>query len=136
VQLHRDRKEFEAAGVRLVAIGQGSPEDAEDFRKGQGVELEVLVDPERRTYKAAGAKKATFSELLGPNVVWKGLKRTAGLRVRQGRIIGHAAQLGGVLIVKPDGSIPYAHLSEDASDNPPNEEVLAAAREAAVSARR
>ena len=49
----------------------------------------------------------------------------------QGRIVGHAAQLGGVLIVKPDGSIPYAHLSEDASDNPPNDEVLAAARAAA-----
>jgi hypothetical protein len=29
-----------------------------------------------------------------------------------------------------DGSIPYAHLSDDASDNPPNDEVLEAVRRA------
>jgi hypothetical protein len=52
--------------------------------------------------------------------------------VVQGRIVGHAAQLGGVLIVAPDGTIPYAHLAQDASDTPPNDEVLAAARSAAA----
>ena len=32
----------------------------------------------------------------------------------------------GVLVIAPDDSIRYAHMSEDASDNPPVEEVLAA----------
>jgi hypothetical protein len=49
---------------------------------------------------------------------------------------GHAAQLGGVLIVAPDGSVPYAHLADDAGDNPPNDEVLTAARRAASAASR
>ena len=127
MQLHRDRERFRAAGVELVVIGQGRPEQAEDFRRSQGVEeLELLVDEGRKSYKAAGTKMATVNELLGPRVVLKGLRRSAASRVHQGRTVGHPAQLGGVLLVMPDGSIPYAHLAEDAGDNPPNDEVLAA----------
>ena len=132
MQLHRDREKFDDAGVNLVLIGQGEPEDAARFRRSQGVEgLRILTDPDRRTYKAAGTKKATFSELLGPRVVGRGLMASLGKRVRQGKVVGHPAQLGGVMVVKPDGKIAYAHLSADASDNPPNEEVLEAASEAA-----
>lgn len=130
MQLHRDREKFEAAGVGLAVVGMGTPANARDFREKQGVELELLVDPERRAYKAAGAKKATFGELLGPRVVAKGLRRGLAEGVHQGRTIGHPAQLGGVMIVKPDGSVPYVHLADDASDNPPNSVVLEAARKA------
>lgn len=127
VQLHRDRDRFREAGVKLVVIGQGRPEQADHFRRSQGIEdLELLVDPGRKAYQAAGTKIATLSELVGPRVVLNGIRRAAASRVHQGRTVGHPAQLGGVLLVMPDGSIPYAHLAEDAGDNPPNEEVLAA----------
>ena len=116
--------------MRLVVIGMGTPGNARHFRESQGLELELLVDADRLAYKAAGAKKATFSELLGPRVVAKGLRRSLASRVRQGRTIGHPAQLGGVMIVMPDGSVPWVHLSDDAGDNPPNELVLEAARSA------
>ena len=49
----------------------------------------------------------------------------------QGRIVGHVAQLGGVLVVAPDGAIAWSHMANDAGDNPPNEAVLDAARKAA-----
>lgn len=127
MQLHRDREKFRAAGVDLLVIGQGTPEQADHFRRSQGVEgLELLVDKRRESYMAAGTKMATFNELLGPRVVLKGIRRAATSRVHQGRTVGHPAQLGGVLLVMPDGSIPYAHLAADAGDNPPNDEVLAA----------
>ncbi|MBX5470138.1 MAG: AhpC/TSA family protein [Thermoleophilaceae bacterium] len=132
VQLHRDRDRFEAAGARLVAIGQGTPAHAREFLRSQKVEgLTLLVDPNRRTYEAAGTKVATFGELLGPRVVLKGVKRTLADGVRQGRIIGHPAQLGGVLVVAPGGKVTYAYLSDDAGDLPPNEPVLEAAKAAA-----
>lgn len=135
MQLYRDRDKFDAAGVRLAVIGQGTPEQAAQFRQDQSVEIPLLVDPERRSYEAAGAKMATLGELAGPRVVARMLRRTiasrlpqGGIAVHQGRIMNHPAQLGGVLIVAPDGSIRYAHMSEDASDSPSNSEVLAAAR--------
>ena len=132
MQLHRDREKFEAAGVRLAVVGQGTPEHAAHFRESQHVDLPLLVDPDRRTYRAVGTKVATLGELLSPRVVAKGLRRSMTSRVHQGKMLGHPAQLGGVLVVKPDATVTYAHLAEDAGDNPPNEEVLAAAREAAA----
>jgi peroxiredoxin len=131
VQLHRDREKFDEAGVRLAVIGQGSPDQGRDFQRSQHVDLPLYVDRDRASYRAAGTKVGTLGELLGPSVVARGLRVSLRDGVRQGRTIGHPAQLGGVLIVKPDGSIPYAHMSEDASDVPPNDEVLDAAREAA-----
>jgi peroxiredoxin len=131
VQLHRDRHRFEAAGVRLAVIGQGKPEDAAAFREKQGVDVRLLVDPDRRSYKVAGAKLAVFSELLGPRLMWRGLRRARAVGVSQGKTIGHPAQAGGVLVVAPDGSIPWAHMSRDAGDVPSNDEVLDAARVAA-----
>ena len=129
MQLHRDRDEFEAAGVNLAVIGQGTPANAKHFKKHQHVdELLLLVDPDRKTYKAAGAKKATVGELIGPGVVARGIRSSLRSRVVQSAPVGHPAQLGGVLVIAPDGSVRYAHLSEDASDNPPTAEVLAAAK--------
>ena len=132
MQLHRDRDRFEASGARLAVIGQGRPAQAADFRRSQKLEIPLLVDGKREAYKAAGTKIATASELLGPSVLLKGLKRGLSTRVRQGRTIGHPAQLGGVLVVAPDGTIPYAHLADDAGDNPPNDEVLEAVEAAAA----
>jgi peroxiredoxin len=135
VQLHKLRDDFEDAGVRLVVVGQGTPEMAASFRRAQGIDLPVLVDPERRIYDTIGAKVATLDELIGPRQILAGLRATIASRVKQGsiavhqgRIIGHAAQLGGVLVIAPDGSVRYAHLSDNASDYPPAREVLAAAR--------
>jgi peroxiredoxin len=135
VKLHKLRDEFDAAGVHLVVIGQGTPEMAASFRRSQGVDLTVLVDPDRRIYELVGAKVATLPELIGPREILAGLKATLASRLRQGSIavhqgpiIGHAAQLGGVLVIAPDGSLRYVHLSETSSDYPPAREVLAAAR--------
>jgi hypothetical protein len=54
--------------------------------------------------------------------------RQGSIAVHQGKILDHPAQLGGVLVIAPDGSIRYAHLYEEASDLPPVNEVLAAVR--------
>jgi peroxiredoxin len=132
VQLHRDREQFEAAGARLAVVGQGTPRHAEHFIEEYGLDgMQVLVDPDRKTYEAAGAKIATIDELVHPKIVARGTKITATERIVQGRTQGHSAQLGGVLVVAPDGRITWAHMANDASDNPPNQEVLKAARAAA-----
>jgi peroxiredoxin len=131
MQLHRDREKFEDAGVELVVIGQGEPEDGRRFVEKHRLDgLPLLVDTRRDSYKAAGTKKATFNELLGPVVVAKGLVRGVMSRQRQGRTVGHPAQLGGVLVIEPSGEVAYAHLADDASDTAPQSDVLAAARRA------
>ena len=132
MQLHRARSEFETAGVPLVLIGQATPRHAAHFRRRLGIELPVLADAERDSYRAAGAKVGTFGELLGPKSVRAGFARTvrSGGRIHQGRTIGHPAQLGGAMVVATDGSVVWSHMSDDASDNATAEDILEAARAA------
>jgi len=126
--LDRASKEFEAAGANVVLIGQLTPRHAQRFRRRQGIGLRVLADEQRISYRAAGAKIATVGELLGPGVVAKGVMTSLRTGRMQGRTIGHPAQLGGAMVIAPGGEIAWSHMSEDASDNAPPEEILAAAR--------
>jgi len=128
MQLHRARGEFEDAGATLVLIGQATPRDAAQFRRRQGIQLPVLADKERISYEAAGAKVAGITDLFGPKVVAKGAVTIAKQGVVQTRTIGDAAQLGGVLVIRPDGEIAWSHMSDDAGDNAPPDEILAAVR--------
>ena len=124
------RQDFKTAGVNLVLIGQGTPRQAAEFRRRQGIQLPVLADHDRVSYKAAGTKVGGVTDLFSPQTVAKGLLATARTRRTQTRTIGNAAQLGGALVVLPDGSIPWSRMAEDASDNAPPEEILAAVRDA------
>jgi peroxiredoxin len=120
--------QFDAAGARLVLIGQLAPHHAAHFRRQQDIELPVLADEKRTSYKAAGAKVATFNELLGPKVVAKGILTSARTRKTQGRTLGHPAQLGGAIVIAPNGNVVWSHMAGDASDNASAEEILAAIR--------
>jgi peroxiredoxin len=131
VQLHRSRSEFDAANVAVTLIGQATPRQAAHFRRRQEIELPVLADEERASYKAAGAKVATMAELLGPKVVAKGLTTGRKYGVSQGRTVGHPAQLGGAMLILPGGEVAWSHMAQDASDNAETDEILAAMRAAA-----
>jgi len=124
------RKQFEEAGANLVLIGQGTPRQAAEFRRRQGVQLPVLADEKRVSYKAAGAKVGGVTDLFSPQTVAKGILATARTKRTQTRTIGHPTQLGGAVVVLPDGSIPWWRMAEDASDNAPPEEILGAIRDA------
>jgi peroxiredoxin len=124
--LDRARDRFEAAGVNLVLIGQLTPRHAAHFRRRQEIELPVLADEDRASYRAAGAKVATFGELLGPKVVAKGLVTARQTGQRQGKTLGHPAQLGGAIVIAPGGDVVWSHMAQDAGDNAAPEEILAA----------
>jgi peroxiredoxin len=130
VQLHRAREQFEAAGARLVLIGQLTPRHAAHFRRRREIELPVLADEKRESYKAAGAKIATMGELVAPKIVAKGALTTARTGLVQGRTIGDPAQLGGAMVIGADGRVAWSHMSQDASDNAAPKEILAAVRQA------
>jgi len=126
VQLHRARGEFENAGATLTLIGQATPRHAAQFRRRQGIQLPVLADEERVSYKAAGAKVAGITDLFGPKVIAKGAVTGVRNKSIQTRTIGNTAQLGGALVVRPDGSVAWSHMSNDAGDNASLAEIIEA----------
>jgi AhpC/TSA antioxidant enzyme len=127
VQLHRARERFEAAGLGLVLIGQATPRHAKHFARKLGLDgLTILADEERATYRTAGFGRANVGQLLGPRSVLAGVKHGARSGVVQGRIIGDAAQLGGAVVVGPDGSVALHRASRHAGDTIEPGELLAA----------
>ena len=124
--MDRARDEIEAAGASLTLIGQLTPRHAAHFRRRQGIELPVLADNDRASYKAAGAKMGSIGELIGPKVVAKGALTTLQTGRFQTRTIGHPAQLGGAMVITPDGIVAWSHMAKDAGDNASAEEILAA----------
>ena len=131
MQLHRARKDIEATGGRLYLIGQATPRHAAFFRRKFELDLPVLADEDRTSYRAAGAKVATVNELVGPKVMAKGVATSRKTGLTQGKTIGHPAQLGGAMVIEPDGTVSWSHIADDASDNASPEEI-AEALESAV----
>ena len=111
-----------------MLIGQATARHAAQFRRRQGIQLPLLADERRVSYLAAGAKMANVTELFGPQSVSKGLLAGARSRRIQTRTVGNAAQLGGSLVVRPDGIVAWSHMSDNAGDNASPEDILAAVR--------
>ena len=126
--MERAREQFEAAGARIALIGQATPRQAAHFRNQQGLHIRVLADEKRESYKAAGAKRANTRELVGPGVMAKGALATIRTKRLQTRPVGDVAQLGGAMVIVPDGRVAWSHMSQDASDNAQPPEILAALR--------
>jgi prostamide/prostaglandin F2alpha synthase len=129
--LDRAREQFEAAGAKLVLIGQLTPRHAAHFRRRENIDVTVLADNDRVSYRAAGTTKGGAAQLIGPGVVAKGLMTTLKTGKMQTRTIGDPAQLGGSMVIAQDGSVVWSHMSRNAGDNASPEEILAALPSAA-----
>ncbi len=114
--------------MTLVLIGQATPRQATAFRRKLDLDpTPVLADEDRTTYKVAGFGKANVAQLLGPKSALSGVKHGLRSGVVQGRIIGDAAQLGGAMVVQPDGSVSWSKAQEHAGDTIEAAELLDAA---------
>ena len=129
--MNRAREEFEQAGANLVLIGQATPRHAAHFKRRHDIDLPLLADEDRASYKAVGAKIGSLGDLLGPKSVAKGALTTLRTGKLQGRVIGHPAQLGGAIVVAPGGRVVWSQMAEDASDNASPAEILTAIRKIA-----
>ena len=136
VQLNAARRGFEDAGAQLVLVGQGTSSDAAAFKHRMDIDLTMLADASRASYLLAGTKLATLDELIGPVVVVKAAVAMARRHVTIGHNTADEAQLGGTMVVAPGGGIPWAHLSEDASDMASPADILAALGTISIGRRR
>jgi hypothetical protein len=97
---------------------------AVDFRDSGRVRAPLYTDPSRSTYEALGAKR-TVAGILDPRGV-AAAARSFAAGFRQGATAGDALQLGGELVVRPDGSVAFLHLARFAGDHAAVDDVLAA----------
>ena len=126
--MHRERAAFEKLGAQAVVIGHSSLRYAKAFVDETKIELPVYVDEKRVLYKALEFKRP-FLAFLTPRV----FKRAAEARQEgftQPGVHGDAFQLGGVVLLMPDGSMPYKYSSQFPGDHPKLEDLKAEVRKA------
>ena len=126
--MHRERDAFKKLGAQAVVIGHSSLRYAKSFADETRIELPVFVDEKRVVYKALGFKRSLLS-FLTPKV----FKRAAEARKEgftQPGVHGDAFQLGGVVLLMPDGSMPYTYASQFAGDHPKIEDLKAEVKRA------
>jgi hypothetical protein len=128
VQVHRERERIRRAGAELAFVGNGTPVFARAFAEDFRLEVPLYVDPSRRTYQALGMARPKVLSFLSPRLIPAVARALRGGFV-QGKTRGDALQLGGVLVVARDGQVVFRHLSRDAGDHPPVEDVVAAAEQ-------
>jgi hypothetical protein len=121
----RDRyEEFTSRGVRVAAVGMGTPAMAADFKREYEVPFPVLIDHTKETYRLLGLKRATIVDAVKPKVLLRGavslVKRGQGIPQQD------PAQLGGAIVVDRNGDIIFIHRARDAQDNAPVDALLAA----------
>jgi hypothetical protein len=123
--------EIRHAGGDLAIVGTGHPSSAKSFQ--QELELGdvcVFIDETRRAYDRVGFRRGIWT-LLRPRAVGNYLRAFAsGHRWKPKE--GDALQQGGVIIVRPDGSIPFRYVSRASGDEPAVDALIAALRAAAA----
>jgi hypothetical protein len=123
VQLHRDRSKFEAAGANLVVIGNGAPHFIDGFRKETGFEGPLYTDPSLRVYELAEMKRG-LAYMLNPMLAFYAIRGLAR-GFMQTKTKGDKTQQGGVVVVLPDGSVPFHHADSAPGDLAKNSKILA-----------
>jgi hypothetical protein len=127
-QLRPHVEELRAIGVDPYVIGSGTPEEAMKFQRHVKAEsVPVLVDQPLLTYAAAGWKRS-MGATLHPSSWLHGIK--AMIKHPQRKTAGDPWQLGGAMIVRPDGEVTWSFKSEAGGHHPPVATLVAEARKA------
>jgi len=109
----------------MAVIGNGTPVMARDFAEQFEVGVPLYTDPSRKSYELAGWRRPMGSAVLGMGTMLKASARAMKGGFRQGKTRGDAFQIGGVLVVEPNGSVIFEHADKVAGDHAAIDHILA-----------
>lgn len=113
----RLRTQIEKAGTYVVLGHMGSAGGFSTFASRYGLGgLPSVSDPERTLYKGLGLRRGRLWQILGPRVLWRGLKSFLAGHM-PGKIKGDPLQLPGAFLLHR-GQVIKGHAYRDASDRP------------------
>ena len=117
--------ELAALGVRVVVVGNGTPDQLAAFVAAQqlaGYPVEVVTDPTLAAYRAAGLDRSRLGT-VGPRALAAlGLLALRGHS--NGRVCGDLWQQGGTLYVRRGGELAFVHRSARIGDHAAVAEVV------------
>lgn len=123
--VQQQRARIEASGTSIALVHMVSNDEAGRFFQPYGLDdVPRFSDPERRLYEAFELQRGNLWQIIGPRVVWRGMKAFFSGH-GAGRIRGDVAQLPGTFVVH-HGQIVQAFRGKTAADRPEYAEMACA----------
>ena len=123
-QLRDITQDVRDRGARLLAVGNGKPEQAKAFAEDRELDFPLYTDPGLRAYRAAGLRRDVISTFnLG--MVKRGMRALKSGN-RQGSVQGDPWQQGGAFVFAPGDRVLFEQRSDTAGDHVDPQELVAA----------
>lgn len=120
-------REHERLRVEVAIISFAAPPALRAYETGFGLEDAALFsDPERHAYAAFGFDRASVARVWLDPRVWLSYAKLVARGRRPAPPEEDTLQLGGDVLVGPDGRIRWIHRSTGPADRPTIAQVLAA----------
>ena len=119
--------QFQILGIDVGAVTFGNPETTDRFCMHHDAPFACFADPARRAYDAFGLScnpsVFTLAHPRGWPAFFRAVRR--GRKPFKGRL--SVRQMPGAFLIDSAGELRYEHRNRYPADNPPLEELLAAA---------
>ena len=111
-------EEITRAGVAVVLIGNGTPDQRDAFAERHDVRGRALLvtDPNRAAYRALALARSRWAT-FGPRSIVDLFRAMSHGHAHRG-VLGDSTQLGGVALVDARGVVRFFHASRSIADHP------------------
>ena len=124
-RLRDELASYRATGASVLIIGQGLPVQAAAFGEEQQLDLPILTDQDRSTYRAYGLLDASLPQVVfdAPQWLWSYSEETAkrfieDRRIAGRRLVNNPWLLPGEFVIGGDGTLKHAHRYQHCEDFP------------------
>ncbi len=124
----RQSAELASLGARIVVLFFSQLHRLPDYRARHGIppDIPLLADEGRTVYKAYGMRVGTLRQIYAPDVLAKYARLIkSGMKLRL-KTDEDTRQLGGDIVVGPDGKVVFARCSKNQADRPSVAAIVAA----------
>ncbi len=121
--MRHHEQELQAHRVKVVVVTFQAGWVVQAYVEQTGLSWPILPDPDLELYRAYGMQRARWQDLWGFSTWWAYLKL-----VLRGRRLqpSHAdlAQLGGDVLIDPEGIVRLHHVGKGPADRPSVDSIL------------
>lgn len=128
MQLQQQEKELESLGIKVAVVTFETEQAVRSYVSDMNLSWPLLLDSSREIYKAYGMERGSWWNIYGPGTLWMYFKLIFRGRKPQ-RATADTSQLGGDVLIDPDGIVRLQHIGSDPADRPRVAQLLALVRQ-------
>ena len=120
--------------AEVVLITFTTKDELDMYQQRRHLPFPILVDADRSVYRSYGLGRASFLDVWGWNAIrryWQILRPSGpGTRADMHAATEDTRQLGGDMVIAPDGRLAWGHWSANSADRPSVDDIAHAVADA------